>query len=82
MQAAQDISLRFRVQVHQGVAAHQQIDARDGGILDQVIATEDDRAAQVLVKDVAAVELFEVARQQGRGHRLDSLLVVWRRGLR
>ena len=76
MQAAQHISLRLGVEVHQGVAAHQQVDPRDRRVLDQVVAAEDHRPAQVLVKYVAAVDLLEVPRQQVRRHRLDGLGVV------
>ena len=45
VQARQDPGLRLRLEVHQGIAADQQVDARDRRILDQVVAPEDDRAA-------------------------------------
>ena len=51
----EDPRLRLGGEVHQRVAADQQVDPRDRRVLDQVVATEDDRAAQILAKDVAAV---------------------------
>ncbi|CAG7000123.1 hypothetical protein PICSAR164_02743 [Mycobacterium avium subsp. paratuberculosis] len=76
MQAPQHISLGLGVQIHQRVAAHQQVHPGDRRILDQVVAAEDHRPAQILVKNVAAVDLFEVAGQQIRRHRLDRPGVV------
>ena len=46
MQAVQDVSLGVAVHVHQRVAACQQVDAGDRGVLDQVVATEDDGAPE------------------------------------
>ena len=67
MQAAQHVSLCFGIQVHQGVAAHQQVDTRDRRIANQVVAAEDDRPPQVLVDDVAAAGVIEVPFEQRLG---------------
>ena len=48
VQAAEDLRLGLGVEVHQGVAADQQVDPGDRRVLHQVVAAEDHRAAQVL----------------------------------
>jgi hypothetical protein len=50
VEAGEDPRLRLGVEVHQRVAADQQVDARDRRVLDQVVPAEDHRAAQVLRK--------------------------------
>ena len=54
VEPGEDPGLGLGVEVHQRVAADQQVDPGDRGVLDQVVAAEDHRAAQVLAEDVAA----------------------------
>jgi hypothetical protein len=63
MQPAQHISLSLGIQIHQCVSAHQQINSGYRGIFDQVVATENDCAAQIFAKYVSAVRRLEVALQ-------------------
>ena len=67
MQPTQHPFLGFGVEVHQRVSTDQQIDARDGGVLDKIVTTEDYGAAQVLPKRVPAADLLEVSLQQMGG---------------
>ena len=60
VQPAEDLGLGLLVEVHQRVPAHQQVDPGDRRVLHQVVAAEDDRAAQVLAEAVVAVHLLEV----------------------
>ena len=55
-----DARLCFVVEIHQRVAAHEQIHARDRRIVEQVVAAEDDRAAKVFLEDGAAAAAIEV----------------------
>lgn len=68
MQTSQHVSLRLGVEIHQGVTTHQEIDAGDRRILDQIVTAEDHRTPQVLVESVATVDLFKIAGQEIRGH--------------
>jgi hypothetical protein len=73
MKAGQDAALRFGVEVHQGVTADDQVDARDRRILDEVVAAEDDRAPQLLVEREPTAFVGEVLAEQrprDRGHGL------------
>src|SRR4029077_2332490 len=45
MEAGPDARLGLGLEIHQGVAADQQVDAGDWRVLYQVVASEDDRAA-------------------------------------
>src|SRR5437764_4384659 len=47
-----DPGLGFSVEIHQGVAAYQEVQAGDGGILDEIVAPEDDRAARLATENV------------------------------
>src|SRR5262245_35509835 len=47
---SQDSSLRLRVEIHQRVPAHEEVDPRDRRAVYQVVMTEDDRATEVLPK--------------------------------
>jgi hypothetical protein len=88
MKAAEDLRLRLGGEVHQRVAAHEQVDPRDRRILDEVVAPEDHPAPQVLAKDVALVgaleepvqgvarDVFELARLVGPVPRLVQRLLV------
>ena len=80
VQAREDVGLGLRVEVHQGVAAGDEIDAGDGRITGQVVATEDHATAQggddhvALVVDVGLevelpVRLGDVVRAPCRGRR-------------
>ena len=76
VEPVEDPGLGLGVEVHQGVAAGQQVDPRDRRVLDQVVAAEDHRAAEVLVEDVAAVAS---ARSTSPGARAGRLRPPWRR---
>src|SRR5215470_17398553 len=52
--------LHFSVEIHQRVAAHQQHHARDRRVENQVVAAEDDGAAEFAAKDPTAAVLLEV----------------------
>ena len=65
VEAVHDPGLRFGVEVHQRVAAGQHIDVGDRGGVDEVVATEDHRPAEVLAEDEVGPETFEVGPQQG-----------------
>src|SRR3712207_7894178 len=55
---------RSRVEVHQRVAAGQEVDAGDGRVLHEVVAPEDERAPQVLAEGEPVVHALEVARPE------------------
>jgi hypothetical protein len=76
VEARQDTALHLRGEVHERVAADQQVDPRDGGVLDEVVAAEDHRAAQLLTEGVPAADGFEVARAQLLGHAFDLAVGV------
>ena len=71
VEASQDLRLRLGGEVHQRVAAHQQIDARDRRVLDEVVAAEDHAPTQVLAKHVALIGALEEALERVRRHVLD-----------
>src|SRR3712207_6917662 len=59
---------RSRVEVHQRVAAGQEVDAGDGRVLHEVVAPEDERAPQVLAEGEPVVHALEVARPELLGN--------------
>ena len=70
--AGQHLRLGLGVEVHQGVAADQQVDARDRGVLDQVVPAEDDRPSELLVEGEPILLPVEVPLQELRGDVLDG----------
>jgi hypothetical protein len=78
VEAEEDAALRLRVQVHDRVAAREQIDARDGRVVDQIVATEDHAAAHVAAELEPAGGGLEVPGQEGRRHGLHVGLRVAR----
>ena len=78
VESLEDPLLRLRVEVHEGVAAGQQVDARDRRVLDEVVPPEDDPAPQLSVEHVAVVDAFEVPLAQLGGHGLDVPIGVGR----
>src|SRR5439155_355838 len=62
--------------VHEGVAAHEQVETRDRRILDQVQVPEDDRLAQLLAEDVAGCRALEVPVAEVGGDGLEILGAV------
>ena len=76
MEARQNPRLGLGVEVHQAVAADQQVHPGDRRVLDQVVAAEDHRAPQLLVEDVPIVLALEVLLQQRRRDVLDRAAVV------
>src|SRR4051794_20628371 len=73
VEAPQDARLRLRIEVHERVAARQEVDPRDRRVLGEVVAPEDHRPAQVLAERVALVALLEVALEERGRDRLDLL---------
>ena len=71
MKASQDPRLSFCIEIHQGVAARQQIHVGDGSILNQIMAAEDDGAPEVGAEDVAARHAFKVFMPEVFRHGLD-----------
>ena len=75
-----DHSLGLGVEVHQRVAADEQVEPGDRRVLDEVVAAEDHRAAQVLAERRSGRRRARsTARRSSGGHRLDGLGVVGRR---
>src|SRR5262249_8071478 len=64
MKAGQDAVLRLRIEIHERVAADQQINARDGRILQKIMPAKDDRAPQVFIEDEAARYRVKILFQQ------------------
>jgi hypothetical protein len=60
VEVPQDPALRLRVEVHQGVAAHEDVQPRDRRVRDQVVAPEDERPAQVLAEREPSLLRLEV----------------------
>ena len=58
-----DPRLRLRVEVHQRVAAEEQVDPRDRRVLQQIVPAEDHGPAQVAVDHEGAVDRIEVLRR-------------------
>ena len=73
VEVAQDPALGLRVEVHQRVAAEEQVDPRDRRVLHQVVAAEDDRPPQVLAEREPGVGALEVPLAQRLGHGLEPL---------
>jgi len=79
VQPLQDPPLRLGVEVHQGVAAQQQVGVRDRRVLEKVVAAEDERPAHVGADHpplAAVVVGGEVAVPKLGGHRLEGRLRV------
>ena len=70
---AEDASLCFGREVHQGVAAGEQIEPRDGRISQQVVPPEDEHPAEARPEEVAASLGLEVPGPQILGHALELL---------
>ena len=60
VEVGEDAGLCIGVEVHEHVAADEQVEPGDGSVLHQVVAPEDHRAAQVVAEDVAAHQRLEV----------------------
>ncbi len=75
-EVAEDPVLSLLTEVHERVARHQEVDARDRRILQEVVAAEDDRAAKAVAEGVVAVERDEVALAQLVGHVCNLFLGV------
>src|SRR6266704_6393461 len=66
-----DPGLGFSVEIHQGVAAYQEVQAGDGGILDEIVAPEDDRAARLGTENVAIPCQLKILVAQFVGKRME-----------
>ena len=64
MQPVHDPALGLGVEIHQGVAADQQVQPGYGCVLDEVMAAKDHRLAQVGAENSAAVGVSEVPLQE------------------
>src|ERR1041384_7603014 len=60
VEAIEDLRLRLDVEIHQRVAADQQVDARYRSVVRQVVPAEDDRVAQLLVEDEPPPRFLEI----------------------
>src|SRR5262245_48204032 len=78
VEAAQDPGLGLAVEVHEGVAADEEVDPGDRRVLHQVVAAEDHRPAELLVKDVVAGRPLEVLLDVRSGDLLHVLRAVRR----
>ena len=72
VEPAQDPRLRLRVEVHERVAADEQVDPGDRGVLHEVVAAEDHRTPQIAAERVALVGALEEALERLAGHVLDG----------
>jgi len=70
---AEDPRLRLRVEVHEDVAAGEQVDARDGRVVHEIVAPEDHVPAQVAPERHAVVGPLEEALGELGGHVLGRL---------
>ena len=70
----QDPRLRLVVEVHQRVAAQQQIDPGDRWVLNQVVPAKDHRAPRLFVEAVAIALLIEVLFHERTGDISKALL--------
>ncbi len=73
METLEDAGLRLGVEVHQRVATGEEVDARDGCILHEIVAPEDDAAPHVLVELVADADLREVLLAERLGDAVDGV---------
>ena len=64
MEPHQDLGLCLSFEVHQGVAADEQVDARDRRVLHQVVPAEDHRPPQLVAERVLVALPFEIAVSQ------------------
>ena len=71
MKTRENPSLGLRVEVHQSISAHEQIQPRHGSILHQIVPTEDHRAAQVRVEHVPTTDGVKILLPKFFRHRLD-----------
>ncbi len=72
-----DPRLCLRVEVHQRVAAEEQVDPRNGRVLQQIVAAENHRPAQVAVHHEGAVDRIEILADHLFRHITD---LTWRVG--
>ena len=61
MEAAEYVGLRLGREIHQRVAAHEQVDVGDRRVLDQVVASEDHAAPQILAEYESLIGLLKEA---------------------
>src|SRR6266850_503416 len=73
VEAAEHLALGLAGEVHDGVPAHEEIDARDRRVLDEIVTAENDRAPEVLVEEIAVVDALEIPREKFRRNVLDLL---------
>ena len=71
VEPAQDPRLRLGVEVHERVAADEQVDPGDRGVLHEVVAAEDHRTPEVAAERVALVGALEEALERLARHVLD-----------
>src|SRR5262245_11488463 len=60
MEASQTTGLHLGIEIHQRIAAYQQVQVRYRRILDQVVTAKDDRPTQVRAKHKAGANGFKV----------------------
>ena len=76
VEPGENVALTLGIEIHQRVAADDQVEVRDRRIAHQVMPAEDHTVAQVAVEAKAAVYTVKVFLTQVFGHRLNVALVV------
>ncbi len=76
VKALEDPPLCFGIEIHDGVAANEQIQARDRGVLNQVVSAENNAAAQFRLEDVPFGRVREILLQIFLWNGLDLFLAV------
>jgi hypothetical protein len=78
VEVREDRVLRLHAEVHERVARDEQVDLRDRGVAQEVVAAEDDRAADVAAHRQPAVAVFEVLGAEILRDRFGRFCVVAR----
>src|SRR5579859_397573 len=73
MEMGEDPRLRLGGEVHERVAAHEEVEAGNRGVLNQVVAAEDDRPAKVVPEDEAAARSLEIGFAELAGNGAEIL---------
>ena len=76
VQPTQNTALSVDVEVHQRVAAKQQVDVGNRRVLDQIVPPEDHRTPEPSVKNQRAVLPREILAAKRFGNRLEAALLV------
>src|SRR5215470_10256809 len=61
MKSRENASLGVGVEIHQGVATHEQIETGDRRVMDQIVTAKNNRASEIALENQLAVGAFEKA---------------------